>query len=546
MHAETAAGSGGTSQLNAEPQNASSAETSLVKTVNTEVTTITKTSTEVKRVKSASKNSTLSEDDQGEATKPKDKLTWVEYDPGAASRAAKTVRRHVALASAAARKATMARNDSIAQQRWRQQQPSEYNDGTTTSQRPRRVTRKSRSRNVRKEKSNVSEDAHNGDPPVELAVYVSSLLGGLWSTVDRPAMAHKAIRTLLSGAFTNHTTLFQAAIFMAGTHSNTCGLPPSAIHHEFGTGLILLRGASLEAIQAAVITADGDSMTSVGIALLAGWERRFGDRESYEVHIQAWKALSLPPQALEVNNISRLAELTLESFREGLDERALKSSAASSPGSRSSRARLPPGLPFGFRVFNADRLEALSLLELVARIANHDPHAPGALPDIRKICLENMAWSPSHTQGYEPSAAYEDAWDQEELNALYHVRAACISVNGILLQATLDAHKVSWTMDLQMGLDIHAEACQHLRTEALMGTKYQEVAVWSKFMLCAISRDRSRIEPLRAFLQRQGVKSWEELRGLLGRHMQLELWLSTRFQDLYEHLMGDSKISKPT
>ncbi|KAK0767345.1 hypothetical protein LTR59_018382, partial [Friedmanniomyces endolithicus] len=59
---------------------------------------------------------------------------------------------------------------------------------------------------------------------------------------------------------------------MAGTHSNTCGLPRSAFAH-MGPGLIALRGASLDAIQARITGSDAEGIAPVAVALLAGWER---------------------------------------------------------------------------------------------------------------------------------------------------------------------------------------------------------------------------------------------------------------------------------
>ncbi|KAF1356312.1 hypothetical protein BDV97DRAFT_394247 [Delphinella strobiligena] len=335
---------------------------------------------------------------QSKSAKQNANLTWIGFEPGTSSdrrNSNKLARRHAALASAATRKATIARRQH---QQDQHQQLQDRIHSTIIKHPPRKETGVPKARSDRKKADSLERTRTESRSPA-LVVYVSYLLGGLWSTVERPDLAYKAIRTKLWDAFTNSSTLFQSALFVAGTHANTCGIPPSALKPHFGTGLILLRGASLNAIQAAVIAANGDSLTSIAIALLAGWERRYGDRESYEVHIQAWKALSLPREALEADNITRLTELAFESFRERLNERALTGSAALSLRHNDDYGRLRDSLPSGFRVFHAVRPEARSLLHLVHRFIDEDVHTPDAPSVFRRLALEAMAWGPSHSLG---------------------------------------------------------------------------------------------------------------------------------------------------
>lgn len=467
-------------------------------------------------------------------------LTWIEYNPSKSSSAGRRVstsaRSHAAFASAAARKATIARK--------REQQIKGNDAVTAVAHRPRRqagaMTRLNAGKVGRMDLSR--RRGSDGTPPSDsLAAHVSSLLGGLWSTVDRPDMALKTFRTSLLAAFTNNTTLFQCAIFVAATHSNTCGLPPHAVH-GMGPGLILLQGATLNAIQSVVVSGGEDTMTSVAIAVLAGWERRFGDRDSYNVHIEAWKKLALPPSALDTNNTTALAELALESFREALNDRGFSSATPSTSSSSDGRLSHFSNnlLPLGFSVFNCERPESLSLLNNAAFSANLDPSRADALQSLRKTCLENMAWGPAHTLGCEPQPAHEAVWDQAELNALYHVRAAMISINGVLLVATSEAHKVRWDMDISAGLDVHEESCHHLRTNDLMGTKYQDVALWARFSICAISRARSTGGAVRTFLCRAGLDTWTEMKRLMEGFVYPELYCGTKYYDLYRGLMGGS------
>lgn len=487
---------------------------------------------------------------QREAAAPKGQLTWVAYAPGKENDGASSdgsgqgsisVRRHAALASAAARKATIAKNNSIMhqqqQRRRRRQKPAseqhESSKVTKTVAKELKVGGTGRSRAALLEMA--FNNASGNVSPSGLGAYVSTLLHSPPISPEQPGMSLKAIRTQLLDAFANSGTLFQTAIFMAGTHSNTCGLPPTALHSTLGAGLIMLRGASMDAIQTAVVAEPGNSTTSVAIALLAAWERRFGDQGSYEIHVQAWRTMSLSPGALEVNSISKLADLTLEGFREQLNERSASVTPSLSPQSHIGR-RFPPGLPSGFMVFRADRPEAMSLLHCVAQVATHVLESEGAPARMRRVCVENMAWGPSHSIRCEIDPANEESWDQLELNALYHIRAVNISINGVYMQATLHAHNSELGMNLEAGLAIHTESCKHLNSEALMGTKFQEVALWARFILCAISREPSSDRLLRSFLHLQGIRNWIQLRALLERHLYSELLLGAISHDLYKQL----------
>jgi hypothetical protein len=79
---------------------------------------------------------------------------------------------------------------------------------------------------------------------------------------------------MLWDAFAFNTTLWRVALFVAGRHSNTCILPRSALAH-LDADLVFVRGASLDAIQQKMNVTD--ATTRIGIALPAGWEKRFGD-----------------------------------------------------------------------------------------------------------------------------------------------------------------------------------------------------------------------------------------------------------------------------
>ncbi|KAI7530082.1 hypothetical protein KC331_g14865 [Hortaea werneckii] len=307
-----------------------------------------------------------------------------------------------------------------------------------------------------------------------------------------------------------------------------------------GSGMLVLRGASLDSIQAAVFASDATdaSSTPIAIALLAGWERRYGDPESYAVHMNAWRSLSLPAKALEENNVSTLTEVTLEILRGALDERSFVSPseikvASTASASGSSQRRLPPG----FKVFNVARPEVRSLLMLIAIVNAFKTDDLSMMPARRKLGLEILAWSPTHTISAGPVPWAEESYDQLELNALYHARAALISINGTIYRKTLDTLKIAMMFQIQTALDVHCVSCQHLNTDALLGTKFEQLAFWSRFTLCAISRDPDRDGYIKRLLHALRLDSWEKVKDILEKHMELRPLFEDKCRAFYDLLM---------
>lgn len=176
---------------------------------------------------------------------------------------------------------------------------------------------------------------------------------------------------------------------------------------------------------------------------MAGWERgcRYGDDTAYEMHMAAWRRMKFPPTALEEKNVDTLMDAVMLLFKENLDDLS-----AIPPSSTSSRAHYPENLPLGFRMFSLARPETRSLLDMVSRISLSDPTVLGSLWGIREFCIQCIAWGASHSvsSGLEVCPAHEEAWDYLELQALYHIRASCISVNAVLHAVASMTHKVHW------------------------------------------------------------------------------------------------------
>ncbi|KAK5115048.1 hypothetical protein LTR62_001745 [Meristemomyces frigidus] len=347
------------------------------------------------------------------------------------------------------------------------------------------------------------------------------------------SMAHSSIRSMLWNAMTCNTTLFQVSLFLAGTYSNTCGLPRQALRH-LGPGLTILRGASLEAIQERITPGSGESIAPVAIALLAGWERRYGDQESYEVHMRAWKALAIPGRSLEEQNVSTLTDLALEMYLDSLGE----------AGQQTQSMGWLSHLPAGFRIFDMSKVEMRSLLTLVAQMALFEPHSKTEPARLRHIALENMSWSPTHTHGYENVLDFEDEYEPLVLSALYHIRAANITICGILLQHTMDIHNITWNFDMRGGMAIHTSSCRHLQTEMLMGTRFEYIAIWARFSLCAVSRDEEQDAMLIGMLQRLNVRTWSHLKAILSCFLYEEGLMGGFCEGLF-HLLTENPLWRP-
>lgn len=282
------------------------------------------------------------------------------------------------------------------------------------------------------------------DPPPWFITKLLAESSWYQTAVQMNSLGQKSERNILWGALTHNTSLLQVALLAAGTNTNACGLAPGQLTH-MGLGLVHLKSASLQSIQSAIEHSVRDSLTAVAIALLAAWERgtRHGEESAYQMHMSAWRCMKCPPTREEERTVDTLMHAVMQLFNEQLDE--ISAVAASSPSS--SRARYPASLPIGFRIFSLSRPETRSLLGIVSRVARTDPTVSSSLPAVRELCIQAIGWSASHSVSValEVCPLHEAEWDFYELQALYHIRAALISLNGILHVVTSRTHRVHWS-----------------------------------------------------------------------------------------------------
>ncbi|KAH0287265.1 hypothetical protein M436DRAFT_57276 [Aureobasidium namibiae CBS 147.97] len=447
-------------------------------------------------------------------------FAWVEYDPralkerralGVYKQQRRVVRAHVAHTSSGARQATIARKTSLAK-----------------ALGPRKAIK------APKQAAEVSEAQVQADKAAHDSI--TRLFSRLRSHDAHAfaSLAQKSDRILLWSAFTGGTLCFEAAIFVASTHANTCGIAPHELHTGFGTGMLYLRGALLDSIQKSIIRTPRDGFNSISLALLAGWERRFGDHRSYEIHMKAWKNLPLAVGSLEDSGIAALTDVAMVCFREATQERYVAELAFSLNRSSIYGTVLPENLPLGFHIVPADRPEALSLLSTVTNCATFDYTAKNSIAGFRKLVIETMSWNASHSVSSTPDVNYEDQWDRLHLNACYHIRSAMISSNAPVMAACLRAHNATWELDVQAGIDVHAQSCQHLRTHELLGTKYHDVAIWAKMTLNShATPSQSGDEHMSALMKHSGIKTWEQMESLLKRFVYREELSSSKYRRLF-------------
>ena len=130
-----------------------------------------------------------------------------------------------------------------------------------------------------------------------------------------------------------------------------------------------------------------------------------------------------------------------------------------------------------------------------------------------------MAWTPHHSQSVQSSATFEEVWDTAELNALLHVRAALLSIVALNSHICHDLHQATSYLDIMGAADVNAHSCKHLRTPALLGTRYQYAALWARLVLASISRNSTDAWSLRTWLHEIEVSTRMQLEVLMSRHL---------------------------
>lgn len=248
-----------------------------------------------------------------------------------------------------------------------------------------------------------------------------------WLTraVRETTLAQQSIRGDMRDAFTISPALFQATLFLAGTFSNTCGLSYADV--KLGVGMAFMRGASLDAVRGAITAQQGEHWVSMAVALLAGWELRFGDRESYNIHMTAYRQLFGSPLDLKENSIAMMRDFAFESLREQLNNLVL-----SAPLRVSNPAWVWHIQP-GFDVFSpVVAPEVKSLFAIIRDTATFDPRPPSSLQFIRNQGLVSEAIQPGIFKTLSLLTPYRKPWPGRLTTAKQSNPLPPSKANGIL------------------------------------------------------------------------------------------------------------------
>lgn len=365
------------------------------------------------------------------------------------------------------------------------------------------------------------------------------------STSDS-SLAQKATRTLLWDAYAGSAALSNTALFVAGTHT-----------HSFGSsregGLVLsrfmraLRVAAVKMVEADVTAPHCEPSAPLALALLAGWERRYGAQGAWPTQVKLWRRACLPASALE-EDISSLTDVTLDIIRQELNERSYinrRDISFATPDPVAPRSIGKHHIPSGFKVFRIDRPEHRSLLCLATDVYRAPLDTIPALQVRRKLQYALTGWSPTHTASIEASLDIlrlreNEYADHAELSALYHVRAALRLLNSLCsfrTQETLGVLPLAF-YPVQRALDsCCASYVQSLDSHSLLGTRFERLAFWSRFSLCASSFTDSQASFVRQMMYRMDLDTWASVEAVLLAHMDAglpDIWGQCR--KLFDHL----------
>ena len=209
-----------------------------------------------------------------------------------------------------------------------------------------------------------------------------------------------------------------------------------------------------------------------------------------------------------------MRDFAFESLREQLNNLTIEAPLRSAKPSQAWNVGL------GFDVFSpVIAPEVKSLFAIVRDTTHYDIRAPGSLQFIRNQGLKTISWTPHHGESIEPSPTFEGRWDAAELIALLHVRAAILCIICVHSQQCHTMYKAKTYLDIMGAAEVHASSCIHLNTDALIGTKYQYVAVWARISLAAICRDPSRDPLFIPWLKATGLTTWDSLRSVMDAHL---------------------------
>jgi hypothetical protein len=354
-------------------------------------------------------------------------------------------------------------------------------------------------------------------------------------------------RTVLNG------DLHAVALLVVSTETNLIGI--EGISGPRTSSVMFLRGSALRRMQLALkfpVQKPSEYATSslpICLSSLAGWEQVcsfvrsspsqsdcsqvYGDIHSHQIHIQALKNVFGITNGQSRDTEGYRSVEMLRSFAQAVRKRydELSSHITSDKNlhidpeldtmNTSRTTRVLPDI-LNYDGFDLSRRETRTLLFLLQRLATYDLFAANAWPAMHELSLLVFAWRPTERP---PSTWLLSTYPKhlEDL-ALYHIRAGMIAVLGAWTWAVarLKPGDEDYFSSAD-AMDEHYMQTQPIETEYLVGTEFEEAALWSVFIVTATAtpsiRSRRSIEILRRLFGsvRIDIRSFEQLEGLLSK-----------------------------
>ena len=355
-------------------------------------------------------------------------------------------------------------------------------------------------------------------------------------------------RTVLNG------DLHAVALLVVSTETNLVG-----IEGRFGprtSSVMFLRGSALRRMQLALKLPSqkppdfATSSLPICLSSLAGWEQVcshpcrsqprsdflqvYGDIHSHQVHIHALRNVfglanvenSDTEEYRSVEMLCSFAQAVRKRYDELSTHITVNKSLHIDPKldtmNTNGAAILPPAT-LDRSIFDLSRRGARTLLFLLQRLATYDLFAANAWPAMHELSLLVFAWRPAERP---PSTWYllNDPKLLEDL-ALYHIRAGMIAVLGAWTYAVarLKPGDEDYFSSAD-AMDEHYLQTQGIETQHLLGTEFEEAALWSVFIVTATAtpsiRNRRSIDILRQLFRssRIDIRSFEQLENLLRKY----------------------------
>ncbi|CAK4031778.1 Hypothetical predicted protein [Lecanosticta acicola] len=361
------------------------------------------------------------------------------------------------------------------------------------------------------------------------------------------ASGREAFRSHLWPMALENTSLFHGILLTVASHASLSGALNVPMYL-----LAQLKHSTLESINEAVTSPEtrGSIEDSVvgAIALLGGWELAYGDPNTYDTHIrgletiinlrggifgsQSTQTCTRPLSPTIVNIVLQAGNVMalLSGKRPHFEE----------PHSPTPESWLEMGQSPGFAALRAQHLVLPSLLQTVDRLNAVELQDRNALSSLQAIkqSLTHSEASTSTKVTYSPHLTFLE--DQMQRQTASHIQLAGLSLCEYMLLAA-----GSTTTTHEGPEYLHHEISQ-LRSEILLNTVYEEVALWSLFALCTVTGNcgPQHMRSLKRMQIEQELEDWTSCKALLEKYVYPARILDSRASALWKAVCASTIIAR--